>query len=109
MRQLKAFAWLVFTVLLLTGIQAFAQAVAPAAPTFLDGILKFIEGLNPAIVSGTLVVLEALLRIVPSAKALSVLVPVKYGMDGVAKIFVWASGLLAIMIASMNNVTPPAA
>lgn len=103
----RCFCAFVIGMLLLTCLQVFAQdAVVP--PTFLDGVLNWIDGLSAGVVAGVIAVVEIILRLVPSHKALSVLVPVKYVLDGVCKVFSWASGLLAVLIASLNRTIPPA-
>ena len=104
--SVRNYGWLILSMMIIFSLQVFAQSSAVAPPTFLDGILKFIAGLNPAVTAGVLAVVEVLLRLAPSQKAQSLLVPVKYVLDGVAAIFAWASGVIGQLITSLNNVTP---
>lgn len=106
---LKAVALFVFAMVLLGGLQAYAQAAVVAPPTFLDGILNWIKGLNAGVVGSILaVVAEISMRMVPTQKALSLLVPVKYVCDGMVVLMGWLSGLLSILITSLNNSPPKA-
>lgn len=102
---------LIFTIVFLLvsiGQHALAQvAGAVAPPTFLDGALNWLKALNPIAVGGVMSVVEIVLRLVPSQKALSILVPVKYVLDGVSTLFGWVSGLVTVLITSLNNVVPP--
>lgn len=78
-------------------------------PAFLDGILKAMDGISPAMVSGLLILAEVIFRMIPSAKPLSILVPVKYAMVGVAKILNFIGDMLQKLIDVANNVKPPQA
>jgi hypothetical protein len=81
---------------------AFAQEVAPAAPTYLDAALKAI-GESSAIVAGLLMVFEFILRIVPTAKPLSLLVPAQYAFAGLGAIFTFLGGLVKQLIDVANR------
>lgn len=89
---------------------ALADAAVVAPPTFLDGVLSFITA-HPAASVSTIVsfIAELVMRFYPSAKALSLLVPVVYVVDGIVSILGWVSALLKLMITSAQNVvvTPP--
>ena len=82
------------------------DVVAVAPPTYLDGILKWITGAS-GIASSAVVVIELVLRLVPTAKPLSILVPVKYLFDGMVGILKFLSDLLGQLINSLNVVQPP--
>lgn len=87
---------------------AFGQAVAVAAPTYLDSILAWVAA-NPGMLASVVAVLEVVLRLVPSANAMSILVPVQYAVSGIAKILVALSdSVLAPIIQNANNVSAPA-
>lgn len=100
-------AMLFCALVVLIGGSAFAQTAVPA-PTFLDAIIAFVKtppGYLSAIVAG----LEMLMRMLPTPKAMSLLVPLKYALGGLSIIFAWVSdSVLDPLIATANNVTPPA-
>lgn len=97
----------VLMIVLLFAVQAFAQAAAPAAPTFLDGVLAWINGLSPTVLATVLsVVAEIGLRLYPSAKAMSLLVPVKYLLSGLITILGFLVTVVNSLIAAANNVKP---
>lgn len=87
---------------------AFAQAAAVAAPTYLDSVLAWVAA-NPGMLASVVAVLEVVLRLVPSANAMSILVPVQYAVSGIAKILAALSdSVLAPIIQNANNVTATA-
>lgn len=101
------FALFVFAMFALLPL-AFGQTPF-APPTFLDGILHWIASLSPAMVSTVVGVLaEIALRLWPSAKALSLLVPVKYVLVGLTAIFAFLIGVLDSLITAANNTKPAA-
>lgn len=85
-------------------LMAFADAAVVAPPTFLDGILAFLAA-HPAGSISTIVgfIAELVMRFYPSNKALSLLVPVVYGVDGIAVMLGWLSAILKQMITSAQN------
>jgi hypothetical protein len=94
--------------LMIVPMTAFAQAVV-AQPTYLDGILKFIAGIG-ASTGVAVIVVEAILRLFPSAQPISLLVPVKYLLDGCIEIFKFVSDFIGSLISGLNVVVPaPAA
>lgn len=104
---LPTFALWTLAVLLLTAFQVFAQAAAPvAAPTFLDGILKWIGENSGSTITTVVLVLEFLLRLLPTAKVMSFLVPLRYGIVGVAAILTWLASVLDKLSVVGNNVKP---
>jgi len=74
----------------------------PAQPTYLDGVLKAI-GESSAIIAGLLMVFEFILRVVPSAKPLSLLVPAQYAFSGLGAIFTFLGGLVKQLIEVANR------
>jgi len=96
---------LIGTCLVLIPMIAFGQDAVPA-PTFLDGVIKFISELSPSLIAGLLVVVEFILRATPSVKPLSILVPAKYACQGLAFILEWAAGLLDKLIIVAQNTKP---
>lgn len=89
------------------GFEVLAQAVAApvvaAAPTFLDGILNWITN-NTVISASVVAVLEVILRIFPTSKAASLLVPIKYVVSGVGTILKWlGDSVLDPLIKAGNN------
>lgn len=86
-----------------------AFADVSAAPTFLDGILAWIAAHPTESFSGMLgLAADIVFRVFPTAKAMSILSPVKYGADGLIKMLVWLSAGLQVLISAGNNVTPVA-
>lgn len=96
---------------LFTNTLAFAQAAAVAVvaqPTYLDSVLAWI-GNNATGVASVLGLLEVVLRVVPSQKPLSILVPVKYALSGLAVISGFLSDICDKLISSLNaSSNPPA-
>jgi uncharacterized membrane protein (UPF0136 family) len=87
----------------LTPSLLFGQDAVPA-PTYLDAILAYLQNLSPAVVTGVLVLVEFALRAWPSAKPLSVLVPVRYGLSGVSVIASWAAAFVdKVIIVAQNS------
>lgn len=93
---------MMLTVLMVLGLNANADVLV-ANPTFLDGVLAWIPAHAAAVASG-LGVLEVVLRLVPSQKALSILVPVKYALNGLGTICTWAGGIVDTLASQFNNV-----
>ena len=75
---------------------------APAAPTYLDGILAWMS--QPQAIVATIVsLLEVGLRVFKTKIPLSVLIPIKYAVDGVGKILSWISANLIDALIKMGN------
>jgi len=79
-----------FVLVLCFGVLAFGQDAAEAvtevvAPTFLDGILGWLDA-NTGLIAMAVGLGEALLRLFPTKKALSILVLVKYVAHGLSVI-----------------------
>jgi hypothetical protein len=74
-----------------------------------DNVLSIIN--TPAAGMITISSIELAVRIFPTAKAWSLLIPVKYACVSVAAILTWTSGVLDAVIIAGNNVkdtpTPP--
>jgi hypothetical protein len=94
MKLIKLFAF--FALVLFTGV-LFAQDAAPADPTFLDSVLKFIASPG-GIVSVVVMLAEAALRMYPSQKALSLLVVFRYVTKSGIVIFTFLDGILVGII-----------
>jgi len=75
---------------------------APAEPTYLDVVLKTLAE-SSAIVAGLLMVFEFILRVVPSAKPLSLLVPARYACNGLGAIFTFLGKLFGSLIEVANR------
>jgi len=97
MKTLTAIMLVLFT------MTVFAQT---APPTYLDSALKAI-GLSGGTVASILVVFELILRAVPTAKPLSVLIPVQYAFAGFGAILSFLGDLTNKLIGVANNVQPP--
>lgn len=105
MKLMDAIFSVILLVLVFSFGAVFAQAVAVAPPTFLDGVLAWINGLSPTVLATVLgVVAEIGLRLYPSAKALSLLVPVKYVIAGLVGILNFVNGVLDTLISAANKV-----
>jgi|GEM_PF-4669539 len=79
-----------------------AMAQAVATPTYFDSTLTWLAA-NVAMIASGVGVIEVVLRLFPSLKPLSVLIPVQYALDGVAKILTFVSAnILAPMISAFN-------
>lgn len=89
---------------LVVSCSAFAQAVVPT-PTFLDAILAFIKS-PPVYWSAIVAGLEMAMRMLPTAKAMSLLVPIQYALKGLSTIFAWFADVLDVVIGTANNVVP---
>lgn len=74
----------------------------PAAPNFLDKLLEAIKN-SGGIVAGALVVVEIFLKLFPSKKPLSILVPVKYCVDSLITILSWLSNAVLIPVINLAN------
>lgn len=82
---------------------AFAEDVA--APAYLDGVLAFLAGHPIASLSVILTIVAELgLKVYPSEKALSILIPVKYGLDGLKAILSWVGGIIDSFVQSAQNI-----
>lgn len=88
----------------------FAQEVSQVAaevvkaPTFLDGVLKWMaDNLSAPVVSGVVIVAEILLRVFPSSKPLSVLIPIRYACQKVSIILGVLGDIVDKLIVSANN------
>jgi hypothetical protein len=104
----RIIALVAFAVLCLP-FMAFADAVVVVAePTFLDGVLKFLAALDPAVVGVAVAIVEAGLRLLPTGKAASVLVPVNYVLKGLIVIATVLQTLTGKLIESGNNLKPQA-
>lgn len=84
------------------GVSAFADAAIVADPTFLDSIIKALQNINPMIIAGIVTALEIGMRLVPSLKPLSLLVPMKYVVSGLIVILSLLESILAKLIAAAN-------
>lgn len=94
---------LIFLVVSLICAVAFADdAVVVAVPTYLDSILAWLTtGLG--MVVSAVSVLEVIMRLIPSVKPLTFLIPAKYAVDGVVAILAFVSlNILSPMITSFN-------
>lgn len=74
-------------------------AVEEKQPEYLDKIIETLKGAG-GVIAGVLVAFEFLLRVFPSVRPLSILIPVKYFVDGLAVIL----GLLSNFLVSLINV-----
>ncbi len=92
---------LIFLVVSMICTVAFA-ADPVAVPTYLDSILAWLTTGGGMVVSAVSV-LEVILRLIPSVKPLSFLIPAKYAVDGIAAILAFVSAnVLSPMITSFN-------
>jgi hypothetical protein len=98
--------FMVMLMAMFCGLELLAQTavVVPAAPTYGDAIMAWIKA-NPGMIASAVAVLEVLLRLVPTASSLSILVPVKYASDFLAFLLTTLSGVLALLIGSFQNST----
>jgi hypothetical protein len=86
--------------------EAFSDMVV-SIPTWADPILGFIA--TPAAAGILIPIIELVMRMFPTAKAWSLLVPVQYASVGIGKILIWlGQDILTPVIQAGNNVTPPA-
>lgn len=97
MKALVLFA----VVLLFASIGLAEEAVAD--PKYLDSVLVFLAS-SGGIVAVGVIVFETALRVIPTAKPLSILIPVKYLVVGIKKISEWVDGVLDKLIEAANRV-----
>jgi len=90
--------------LVLLPVAVCAQEAMPAAPTFLDGIIKALESIPGTVIALIMSVVEVALRWFPTWKPLSLLIPIKYVIDGVGKILMLLSAWVDALIKVANNV-----
>ena len=74
----------------LVAMPAFAQV---AQPIWADSILAWLHNLSPSALAAALMVIELVLRLIPSQKSLSVLVPVNYALKSIGQMLAWLSGI----------------
>ncbi len=79
-----------------------AAKVDEAQPTFFDKILAALKS-SGGIVAGFLVLFEVVLKLIPTAKPLSILLPVKYVVDSLSAILFWFSNSLLIPMINLAN------
>lgn len=80
-----------------------------APPTWADGIIAWLSG-NGTTIGVVVAVLEMVLRLIPSERALSVLVPVSYAVKAVASILnTLATAVLDPLAKAAQNTTAPKA
>ena len=105
---MKALNLVLFALVILPAV-VLAQAAAPAVaePTYLDGVLKFLQNLSPAVVTAVVAGLEFLLRAFPTSKALSLLIPVRYAVKSLGAILTVLAGFLDQIVQAANNVKAP--
>lgn len=65
-------------------------------PTYLDGILNFLSN-NAALLAMVIGIMEALMRLVPTKKAKSILIPVSYAVNGLSVILAFLAEVLKRM------------
>lgn len=93
---------------MLFAFAALAQDAVVANPTWLDGITKWAADHPVTSLSSILgFVLEILFRFVPTQKAMSILIPVRYVLVGAIAIFQWIADLVQVAIVAGNNVAKP--
>ena len=95
-----------FAIAILFASDAFAQAAAAVAPpTFLDSVLAWIAQPQP-LMATALIVIEFGVRLIPSAKPLSILIPAQYVVKGISAMAAWLDAqVLSPLIANFNNVS----
>lgn len=93
------------TLVAAVGLADAAVVAVVAEPKFLDGILAALAGAG-GIVSAIVIVAEVVLRMVPTAKPLSVLIPVQYVVIGLIKILEFVKDLVVKLIEVANKVKP---
>lgn len=79
------------------------EAAAPTAPTFLDAILNWIAG-SGAFMTALAMVFEFLMRLYPTKKPLSLLIPVKYVAVSLGAIFSFLGNFVDVLIEKANSV-----
>lgn len=85
---------------------ALAQASLPvdSGNSVLDKLAHFLHDLPAATIASALMVLEVILRVIPTTAPASILVPVKKALDMVVYILSFLSDLLAQVVNVANNV-----
>lgn len=97
--------FLLFAILMILSPLAFGQVTVE--PSYLDTILAFLAAHPVSSFSAMFgVAIELLLKIWPSAKELSFLIPVRYAIHGIRGVFGWLDDLLTQWIAFGQNIKP---
>ena len=100
---MKLNTWMLILVCLFAGFGALAQEAAVVAPTYLDEVLKWLQ--NGSVLAAMAFIVELVARVWPTEKAKSLLVPVKYLIDGLVLIMIFISkNVLDPMITGLNRV-----
>jgi len=71
-------------------------------PAFFDKVLAALKSAG-GIVSGFLILFEVVLKMLPTVKPLSILLPVKYVVDSLSAILFWVSNSLLIPMINLAN------
>lgn len=94
--------FILFPALVLAQASGSPAPVAVVAPTFLDGILKFLTSTS-GLTTGVVVAAELAMRLFPSKNPLSFLVPAKYIVSSLVSILTWIQQLLMTLINAGQN------